>query len=70
VAVFPPPLKKGGTIGIISPDRWAKPEWLEGGKTFFEKQGYKVVVHPQNHLKALNADGKGQMAGSIKAAPG
>lgn len=64
---FPSPLKKGGTIGIVSPDRWAKPDWLEGAKAFFEKQGYKVVIHPQNYLKAMNADGKGQMAGSIEA---
>ncbi|HEU0117920.1 MAG TPA: LD-carboxypeptidase [Alphaproteobacteria bacterium] len=55
---FPPPLKPGGTIGILSPARWPEPEWLEQSKAAFEAKGYKVVIHPQNFLK------EGQMAGS------
>ena len=59
--LIPPPLKKGGTIGVVSPSRWPKPEWLNTGKSLLEAQGYKVFIHPQNYLK------DGQLAGSDAA---
>jgi muramoyltetrapeptide carboxypeptidase len=58
---LPPPLKPGGTIGIVSPARRPKPEWLVAGKALLENRGYKVVVHAQNYLK------DGQLAGSDAA---
>ncbi|HUY67818.1 MAG TPA: LD-carboxypeptidase [Alphaproteobacteria bacterium] len=60
-AVFPPPLKEGGTIGIVSPARWPKREWIARGKALLEQHGYEVVVHAQNYLK------EGQLAGSDAA---
>jgi muramoyltetrapeptide carboxypeptidase len=58
MAFEPPPLKKGGVIGIVSPARTPHPEWIKKGRATLEKRGYRVVVHPQNYLKA------GQLAGS------
>jgi len=58
---FPPPLKPGGTIGVVSPARWAKPEWIAKGKALLEARGYTVVLHAQNYLK------EGQLAGSDAA---
>jgi muramoyltetrapeptide carboxypeptidase len=58
---FPPPLKPGGTIGVVSPGRWPKPEWIAHGKALLEARGYTVVVHAQNYLK------EGQLAGSDAA---
>jgi muramoyltetrapeptide carboxypeptidase len=62
--LFPPPLKKGGTIGIVAPARWPKPEWLETATSFLKRRGYKVIVHPQNYLK------DGQLAGDDAARAG
>ena len=50
-SVTPPLLKKGGTIGIVSPSRWPEPEWIDKGKMLLEDEGYQVVVHAQNYLK-------------------
>ncbi|MDX2028011.1 MAG: LD-carboxypeptidase [Alphaproteobacteria bacterium] len=58
---FPPPLKPKGTIGLVSPARWPKPEWIAKSKALLEKRGYQVVVHAQNYLK------DGQLAGSDAA---
>ena len=60
-AKFPPPLKPGGTIGVVSPGRWPKPEWIAKSKLLLEDLGYTVVVHAQNYLK------DGQLAGSDAA---
>jgi len=60
-AVFPPPLKPGGTIGVVSPGRWPKPEWIAHSKVLLEARGYAVVVHAQIYLK------DGQLAGSDAA---
>jgi len=59
--IFPPPLKPGGTIGIVSPGRWLKPELIAKGKALLEKRGYQTVVHAQNYLQ------DGQLAGSDAA---
>ena len=56
-AKFPPPLKPGGSIGVISPGRWPKPEWIDKGKALLKKHGYQVVVHAQNYHK------EGQLGG-------
>ena len=60
-AKFPPPLKPGGTIGVVSPGRWAKPEYIDKGKALLKKHGYDVEVHAQNYLK------EGQLGGSDAA---
>jgi muramoyltetrapeptide carboxypeptidase len=60
-AKFPPPLEPGGTIGVIAPGRWPKPERIKNGKALLEARGYRVVVHKQNCLK------DGQLAGSDAA---
>jgi muramoyltetrapeptide carboxypeptidase len=59
--IFPPPLKPGGTIGVVSPGRWGKPEYVDKGKALLKKHGYEVVVHAQNYLK------EGQLGGSDAA---
>jgi muramoyltetrapeptide carboxypeptidase len=59
--VFPPSLPSGGTIGVVSPGRWPKPEWIAKGKALLEARGYTVVVHAQNYLK------DGQLAGTDAA---
>ncbi len=61
---FPPALKPGDTIGIVSPARWLPPEGLAKAKKYLEKRGYRVVIHPQNYLK------DGQLAGSDGARAG
>jgi muramoyltetrapeptide carboxypeptidase len=48
---FPPPLRPGGTIGIIAPSRWPEPAWIEKGAALLEKRGYRVKVHPQVYKK-------------------
>lgn len=48
---LPPSLPPGGTIGIIAPSRWPEPAWLESASAFFQKHGYKVVVHQQCNLR-------------------
>jgi muramoyltetrapeptide carboxypeptidase len=61
IAKFPPPLKPGDTIGVVSPGRWPRPEIIAKAKIFLEKQGYTVVVHAQNYLQ------DGQLAGTDAA---
>lgn len=58
MAVFPPKLRAGGTIGVVAPARWPDPQWLVTGKAALESRGYKVVIHPQNMAQ------DGQLAGS------
>lgn len=58
---FPPALKEGGTIGIVSPARWPEPQWLLACKSLLEVRGFDVVIHAQNYLK------EGQLAGSDTA---
>src|SRR6202012_3946472 len=53
--------KPGGTIGVVSPARWAKPEYIDAGKRLLKKHGFEVVVHAQNYLK------EGQLGGSDAA---
>ncbi len=61
LSTFPPPLKSGGTVGIISPSRWPEEDWLEAGRKALEQRGYKVVIHPQNLMR------DGQLAGDDKS---
>src|ERR1700722_4915984 len=55
--IFPPPLKKGATIGVVAPGSAGKPELLAKGRKIFERLGYTVVIHPQCYQRA------GQLAG-------
>jgi muramoyltetrapeptide carboxypeptidase len=59
-ASFPKPLKKGDTIGIISPSSALNRDVFEKGVSFLEQNGYGVFVHPQNDLQ------RGQLAGRDK----
>ncbi len=60
-APFPPPLKKGGTVGLIAPGRWPDPAVVDGTVALLEERGYTVVTHPQVYLR------DGQLAGSDAA---
>lgn len=60
-ATFPPALKKGGTIGIVSPASAPDPAWIAKGTSLLQKRGYRVVVHSQNSLR------QGVLAGSDQA---
>jgi muramoyltetrapeptide carboxypeptidase len=44
---FPPPLKPGGTIGIVAPSGIPNLAHIEKAKSIFESRGYAVKVHPQ-----------------------
>jgi muramoyltetrapeptide carboxypeptidase len=55
---FPRPLKKGDTIGIVSPASAGSPEALDKGRGVLQRLGYHVVIHPQCYRRA------GQLAGS------
>ncbi len=63
-AVLPPALRPGGTIGLVAPSRWPKPEWVAATVETLEKQGYRVVVHAQTSLR------DGQLAGDDAARAG
>jgi muramoyltetrapeptide carboxypeptidase len=58
---FPKPLKKGDTIGVVSPGGFSDIALLEKGKALLEKRGYRVFIHPQNYLQ------NGKLAGSDEA---
>lgn len=58
---YPPPLPKGGTIGIVSPSKWALPERLDVFVEALKKRGHKVVLHEQNMMRM------GQLAGPDEA---
>lgn len=61
-ASYPSPLKKGATIGVISPASGIKnPQSLDKGQRLLEELGFKVVLHPQNNLSW------GQLAGGDEA---
>lgn len=46
--IRPKKLKKGDTIGVVSPGRWMTEEDLESGANNLGRQGFSVVIHPQN----------------------
>lgn len=46
--LLPPALKKGDTIGIVSPGRWMPADELAMTASRLQKMGYEVYVHPQN----------------------
>ncbi|NDE90947.1 MAG: LD-carboxypeptidase [Alphaproteobacteria bacterium] len=47
----PKALQKGSRIGIVSPARFPREEWLVQGKAALEAAGYEVLIHAQNHLQ-------------------
>jgi muramoyltetrapeptide carboxypeptidase len=46
--LLPPALKKGATIGIVSPGRWMPAEELATTASRLRAMGYDVYLHPQN----------------------
>lgn len=58
--LYPPALKKGDTIGVMSTSCWVEEEDVLTAKNFMESEGYRVNIHPQT-FKRLN-----QSAGSAK----
>ncbi len=55
--VKPRPLLPGGTIGVISPSKWAPPEQLLAASRRLEAQGYRLVWGHSNQAR------EGQFAG-------
>jgi muramoyltetrapeptide carboxypeptidase len=55
---FPKLLKKGDTIGILSPSSTGDKAVIEKGAAFLEQNGYRVVIHAQNSAQL------GHLAGS------
>jgi muramoyltetrapeptide carboxypeptidase len=49
--LLPRALAPGATIGLVSPGRWSPPDDLARGVAALEGMGYRVKVHPQNHLR-------------------
>lgn len=56
--IRPKKLKKGDTIGLVSPGRWMAKEELERGTENLKRQGFSVVVHEQNYLRDHQFAGK------------
>lgn len=48
---FPPLLPKGGTVGLVAPSRYPRPDWVESAKSHFESRGYRCRAHPQVYAK-------------------
>jgi len=55
---FPPPLKQGDTIGIMSTSCWVEKDDVLKAAAFIESKGYKAHIHPQTYNRA------GQIAGT------
>ena len=49
MAILPPPLKLGDTIGVMAPSSYVEREDIEAATAFMEARGYKVFVHPQTY---------------------
>lgn len=47
--VYPKSLKKGDTIGVFAPSSYILEEEITKSKTFLEKKGFKVFIHPQTY---------------------
>lgn len=45
--IYPPALKKGDTIGIMSTSCWVNEHDILKAQSFIEAQGYKTFIHPQ-----------------------
>ena len=45
--IYPPALRPGDTIGVMSTSCWVEEEDVLQAKTFIEAQGYNVFIHPQ-----------------------
>ncbi len=58
--LYPPALKKGDTIGVMSTSCHVNEQDVLNAKEFIESQGYKTYIHPQTFLK------HNQSAGSAK----
>lgn len=51
--IYPPALRKGDTIGVLSTSCWVPEDDITKAKAFMEGQGYKVKIHGQT-LNRLN----------------
>lgn len=47
MAIIPPSLKSGDTIGVFAPSSWVDKDDIEKSKKLIESLGFKVFVHPQ-----------------------
>lgn len=45
--LYPPALKRGDTIGVLSTSSWVEAEGVLKAKEFMEAQGYQVKIHEQ-----------------------
>lgn len=57
MAIIPPPLKAGDTIGIMAPSSYVDAADLDAGKATLEAMDYKVVIHPQSHARLNQSAG-------------
>lgn len=48
---FPPALKVGDTIGVMSPSGYVEEADLLASTQLLEQQGYKVYIHPQTYAR-------------------
>lgn len=60
MAHFPPPLKKGDTIGVMSTSCWVEEDDVLKAKAFIESKGYKTYIHPQTLKRVGQVAGTGQ----------
>ncbi len=71
--IFPPALKKGDKIGVMSTSCWVDETDIINAKTFIEEQGYEVYIHPQTtaHLNqsAGSAEEKANALNDLFADP-
>lgn len=56
--ILPKGLKRGDTIGVVSPGRWMSEEDLRTGTDNLRKQGFSVFIHEQNYLRHHQFAGK------------
>lgn len=57
MAIIPPPIKPGDTIGVMAPSSYIDAGDLGAGKAVLENLGYKVFIHPQSHARLNQSAG-------------
>jgi len=58
--IYPPPLQKGDTIGVMSTSCWLEEDDILTAKAFIEAKGYNVYVHPQATARLNQSAGSAQ----------
>lgn len=58
--LYPPALKKGDIIGVMSTSCWVEEEDVLKAKRFIEEQGYKAFIHPQTTARLNQSAGSAE----------